>query len=433
MYGDIIDLLEFIKKSPSPWHTASAASEQLLNAGFQELDWTEGWELQRYGRYFTKVYGSSIFAFTLGNGDLTAKNSLKLAAAHTDFPGFRIKPEAGVIKDGYGLLNTEGYGGAILYSWLDRPLSIAGKVVLAGKDAMNPVTELIDFARPLITIPSLAIHMNKKINEGVALNKQKDMLPLAAVFGKENGKDTAKAFLEDLLVSELAVSKEDILSYELNIYPYEAGCQLGVAGELVSSPRLDNITSVVACLKGITETLGAGLNIIALFDNEEIGSRTKQGAASANLMQLLERIYTCMGYSREQMWQGINGGFMLSVDVAHGLHPNYPDKTDPTNRPLLNEGFVIKQASSQSYACDAEAVAMVKGLCRQGNDIPCQHYVNRSDMPGGATLGSIASALVPVRTVDIGVPILAMHSAREIMGAADQISLCRVIRELFRY
>ncbi|ORT98879.1 putative M18-family aminopeptidase 2 [Anaerovibrio sp. JC8] len=428
MYGDIIDLLEFIKKSPSPWHTVQTAADMLLEAGFQELDWTDGWQLQQEGRYFTKIYGSSIFAFTVGKGQLTEKNSLRLAAAHTDFPGFRIKPEAGIIKDGYGLLNTEGYGGAILYSWLDRPLSIAGKVVARGKDALTPETMLLDFARPLVTIPSLAIHMDKKINEGKAFNKQKDMLPLAAVFGKED----TKSFLLDLLSAEAGVAKEDILSYELNIYPYEPGCQLGIAGELVSSPRLDNITSVVACLQGIIESGTDGLNIIALFDNEEIGSRTKQGAASANLMQLIERIYTSMGYTREQMWQGINGGFMLSVDVAHGLHPNYPDKTDPTNRPMLNKGFVIKQAASQSYACDAEAVAMVKGLCQE-RDIPCQQYVNRSDMPGGATLGSIASALVPVRTVDIGVPILAMHSARETMGAADQTALCNVIRGLFQY
>ena len=431
MYGDIIDLLEFTRKATSPWHTVQTGAEELEANGFTELDWAGAWDISARGRYFTRVYGSSLFAFTIGEGNLTDKNSLRLAAAHTDFPGFRIKPEAGVFKDGYGLLNTEGYGGAILYSWLDRPLSIAGKVVAAGREAMTPKTMLVDFGRPLLTIPSLAIHMNRKINEGLALNKQKDMLPLAAVFGKGTGKDNAQALVENLLAAEAGISPSDILSYELNVYSCEAGCQLGVAGEMVSAPRLDNITSVVACIKGITSGMGSGLNIIALFDNEEIGSRTKQGAASANLMQLIERLYTCLGYSREEMWQGINGGFMLSVDVAHGLHPNYADKTDPTNRPLLNGGLVIKQAASQSYAGDAEAVAIIKGLCRREN-IPYQHYVNRSDMPGGATLGSIASALVPLRTVDIGVPILAMHSARETMGAADQRALCNIISTLFK-
>ena len=233
-------------------------------------------------------------------------------------------------------------------------------------------------------------------------------------------------FFDELIATELGVAKETVLAYELNIYPYEGGCQLGVARELVSSPRLDNITSVVSCLEGILAGTNDGLNVIALFDNEEVGSRTKQGAASANLMQLLERIYASMGYNRDEMWQGINGGFMLSVDVAHGLHPNYPDKADPTNKPVLNGGVVIKQAASQSYAFDAEGVAIVKSLCQE-NGILYQQFVNRADMPGGATLGSIASALVPVMTIDVGVPILGMHSARETMGAADQAALNKLV------
>ena len=426
MYGDIVNLLEFINKSPSPWHAAKTAGEMLEEKGFQELSWGKSWSLAAGGKYYTKVYGALLFAFTIGQGKLEKEKALRIAAAHTDFPGFRIKPEAAIIKDGYGMLNIEGYGGAILYSWLDRPLSVAGRVSLKGKNALSPQTMLVDFARPMMTIPSLAIHMNRKVNDGIAINKQKDMLPLTAVLG-QNGD---KGFFDELIATELGVAKETVLAYELNIYPYEGGCQLGVARELVSSPRLDNITSVVSCLEGILAGTNDGLNVIALFDNEEVGSRTKQGAASANLMQLLERVYACMGYSRAEMWQGINGGFMLSVDVAHGLHPNYPDKADPTNKPVLNGGVVIKQAASQSYAFDAEGVAIVKSLCQE-NGILYQQFVNRADMPGGATLGSIASALVPVMTIDVGVPILGMHSARETMGAADQAALNKLVKALF--
>lgn len=427
LYGDIVDLLDFINKSPSPWHTAMVAGEQLENAGFQRLDWADTWEIEAGGQYYVRLYGAMLAAFTVGNGSMTKKNSLRIVAAHTDFPGLRIKPAAGMVKDGYGVLNIEGYGGAILYSWLDRPLSVAGKVALRGKDAFSPESVLIDFGRPLITIPSLAIHMNRQVNDGMALNKQKDLLPLAAVLGKAGSTD----FFDELIAIEAGVAPADVLAYELNIYPYESGCQLGIAGEMISSPRLDNITSVVACLAGIKAGIGDGLNMAVFFDNEEIGSRSKQGAGSNNLMQLLERIYIHRGYSREEMWLGINGGFMISVDVAHGLHPNYPDKNDPTNKPVLNNGLVIKQAASQSYASDAEGVAVIKALCQEA-DISYQQFVNRSDMPGGATLGSIASALVPIRTIDVGVPILAMHSARETMGAADQQALTMLIKRFFQ-
>ncbi|MCR5175419.1 MAG: M18 family aminopeptidase [Anaerovibrio sp.] len=428
MYSEVFNLLDFIRKSPSPWHTAVTAGASLEDTAFSELDWRGQWSLEPGKSYFTKVYGSALFAFSIGEGSLIGKNSLRLAAAHTDFPGFRIKPTAGIIKDDYGLLNIEGYGGAILYSWLDRPLSVAGKVVIQGKDALNPDVRLIDFARPLITIPSLAIHMNKKVNDGIALNKQRDMLPLAAVFDGVADKN----FWDEIIAAEAGISTDELLSYELNIYPYEGGCQMGIAGELISSPRLDNMTSVVACVEAIKQSHGNGLNVIALFDNEEVGSRTKQGAASANLMQLLERIYECLGYNKTQLWQGINGGFMLSVDVAHGMHPNHPDKSDPTNKVLLNGGVVIKQSASQSYASDAEGVAIVKSLCREAG-IAFQQYVNRADMPGGATLGSIASTQVPIRTIDVGVPILGMHSAREVMGASDQNALFELIRTLFNY
>ncbi|MCI7611891.1 MAG: M18 family aminopeptidase [Selenomonadaceae bacterium] len=428
MYDFVHSLLELVHQSVSPWHTAKAAAQRLEAAGYARLDMGESWQLVRGGRYYTEVFGSAVLAFAVGGGDLTAADSLRLAAAHTDFPGLRIKPAAGMVKDGYGILNVESYGGMILHSWQDRPLSIAGRVAVRGEKVFAPEVRLADFARPLLVIPELAIHMNRKVNEGTAIKKQKEMLPLMAVLGQEG----EKSFFEEWLAGEMGVSREDILSYELNLYPYEAGCQLGMAGEMVSAPRLDNLTSVEACLQGMEAVAAAGqdwqgLRLIALFDNEEIGSRTKQGAGSAVLMQVLERIYAALGYSRAQLWQAISGGFMLSVDVAHGLQPNYPEKYDATNRPVLNGGVVLKQAASQSYAGDAEAVAIVSALCCQ-EGIACQRFVNHSDEPGGSTLGSIASALVPMRTMDIGVPLLSMHSARETMGAWDQDALNRLLK-----
>ncbi len=423
MYTSVEELLNFVNNSTSPWHTVETAADMLSKESFQELDWRSKWEKGLKGRFFTKIYGSSLIAFTLGENE----GRLRISAAHTDFPGFRIKPKAGIIKEGYGMLNIEGYGGMILSTWLDRPLSMAGKIVLRGENVFAPEVRLVDFARPLMTIPSLAIHMNRKVNDGVELNKQKHMLPLTSVLGKLG----EKSFFDDFLANELGVNAKDILSYELNVYPFESSCQLGLAGELVSAGRLDNITSCVACLKGIVNAdISCGTNVAVLFDNEEIGSRTKQGAASAVLMQFLERIYKLQEKDNEELWQDIANGFMLSVDVAHGVHPNYSEKADPTCRPVLNGGVVLKEAASQSYAGDAEAVAVIGELCNV-NNIPYQHFVNRSDSPGGSTLGSIASALVPIRTMDIGLPILAMHSARETMGAADQDALNNLLIEFY--
>lgn len=432
MYTENRELLEFINKSTSPWHTVEAAAEKLSDAGFSEISWDSRWKLEVGGKYFTKVFGSSIFAFVVGkkwiSDDVKEKGQLRISAAHTDFPGFRLKPQSGIVKEGYGVVNIEGYGGMILSTWQDRPLSLAGKIALRTADPFAPEIVLVDFARPLMTIPSLAIHMNKKANDGFALNKQKEMLPLAAVLGEK----ADKKFMDDFLADELGVKAEEILSYELNFYPYEGGCQLGIASELVSSPRLDNITSCMACLNGIINAdADKGLSIAALFDNEEIGSRTKQGAASTVMNQLLERIYAGFGKNNEDMWADVAGGFMLSVDVAHGVHPNYTDKADPTNRPVLNGGVVLKEAASQSYAGDTEAIAVVRGLC-ESNSIPCQQFVNRNDIPGGSTLGSIASAMLPIRTMDIGVPILAMHSARETMGAADQKALNDLLKIFYK-
>lgn len=426
MKKEIKELLSFIKEAPTPYHTVAASARQLEKAGFTELKLGEIWQLEKGGRYYVKAFDSTLLAFALGQ----EAGPLRMAAAHTDFPCFRLKPQPGIVKEGYGVLNVEKYGGMMLRTWLDRPLALAGKVALRSADPFKPKVRLVNFNRPLVTIPSLAIHMDREVNDEGKLNAQKDMLPLAAAGGEE----LTAEFFHAWLAEELAVDMSDILSYELSAYPYEEGSLCGLREEFISSPRLDNLTSVLACLKGImaadTEKF-TGLRLIALFDNEEVGSQTKQGAGSAVLLQVLERIYLALGKNREEMLVDIAAGFMLSVDVAHALHPNFMDKCDPSHKPVLGGGVVLKQAASQAYAGDTEAVAVVRGLC-EAHKISWQHFVNRSDSRGGSTLGSIASALVPLRTMDIGVPLLAMHSARETMHSADQLSLVELLKKFLR-
>ena len=304
----------------------------------------------------------------------------------------------------------------IVSTWLDRPLGLAGKIVTRTDKPFAPKVHLVDFKRPLLTMANLAIHMNREVNDGYKWNKQKDVLPLATMLGQDE-KDPH--FFVNFLAGELGCKAEDILSFELSTYPFEQGCTFGLKDEFISSARLDNLTSCFACLTGIINNEGSGIRVAALFDNEEVGSKTKQGADSLVLDHLLRRVYKALGFNEEDLFEDLASGFMLSVDVAHALHPNHVDKCDITNKPVLNGGLVLKQACSQSYAGDAEAVAIVKGLC-EANHIPCQLFVNRSDVKGGSTLGSMASALTPIRTMDIGVALLAMHSARETMGADDQ-------------
>ena len=419
MANEAGELLAFIREATTPYHTVSVAARLLHDAGFTELFQEKHWDLQAGGRYYVKIFDSTLLAFAIGQ----QAGPLRIAAAHTDFPCFRIKPQPGITNSGYyGSLNVEPYGGLILRTWLDRPLSLAGKVALRTKDPFAPDVRLVDFVRPLMTIPSLAIHMDRKVNTEGKLNAQEDMLPLAMI----GCGSLQEEFFHEWLAKEVGVeSPEDILSYELSAYPYEDGCKCGLKEEMISSPRLDNLTSVWACLEGIMPVRTAdmaGVRMAALFDNEEVGSRTKQGAGSAVLMQVLERIYQSLGRDREALQMDIARGFMLSVDVAHAMHPNHTNKCDPSHKPILGSGVVLKQAASQSYAGDTEAVAIIRGLC-EVSDIPWQHFVNRSDSRGGSTLGSIASALVPMRTMDIGVPLLAMHSARETMHEEDQWAL----------
>lgn len=413
-------LFDLLKKGVSPVQAVRACEERLSDAGFQKLDYKDDWKLEKGGRYYVDHHDTTLFAFAVGE-DWTQSEApqIRIAAAHTDFPCLRIKPSADVVSNGYAQVNIEVYGGAILNTWLDRPLGIAGRVAVRGAHPFTPIVREFVSDKNLLTIPNLAIHMNREVNKGVELNKQVDMLPILALIPEEEKQ--ADYFLT-FLARELSVKKEDILDFELTVFCKEEPQYIGLNDDFISSPRLDNLNSCSALVSAIIDgKRNEGLNLIALFDHEEIGSRTKQGAGSILLHDMLLRILKGLGRemtAERDLYQSM----ILSVDVAHGLHPNQAGKMDITNKPVLGKGFCIKEASSQSYATDCEAIAIIQQIC-EAKKIPYQKFVNRSDMPGGGTLGSIASALLPVKTVDIGIPLLAMHSARELMGSADQQAL----------
>lgn len=414
-------LKELIIKGTSPWHVTAEIERRFREAGYERLSMGGDWSLQRGGRYYAAVQEATLIAFSVGEHAAPSKG-YRIAAAHTDFPGFRIKQNAEMIKNGYAQLNTEVYGGAILNTWLDRPLSAAGRVALKGEDAFHPRTALVDLEKPLFVIPNLAIHLNREINKGVELNRQKDLLPIAGIAGET----FSQTFLRDLLAEYLNAQPEEILDYELGLYNKDRPEFLGLQEEFLSAPRIDNLSGVQAIITGMTKSAGDGVCVAAFFDHEEIGSRTKQGAGSLILSMVLEKISLGLSWGRSQFLQSLQESMLVSVDVGHAFHPNYPEKMDPTNHSHLNRGFCIKEACSQSYATDSRAIAVIQQICME-RKIPFTKFFNRSDGTAGGTLGSIASAMVPVPTVDVGVPVLAMHSARELMGVQDEQALADML------
>lgn len=420
-------LFDLLEKAVSPFHCVCAAKESLQKEGFEELSYGSEWNLKKGGRYVIDHHGTTLFAFTVGK---KYKNTdmVRIAAAHTDYPCLRIKPNADFQTDVYAQINVEVYGGPILNTWFDRPLGVAGRVAVRSDDLFEPKLLLYQSKKPLLIVPNLAIHMNRDVNKGVEINNQTDLMPVLDCLPKET--KTTDYFLT-FLAKELQVKKEDILDFELNTFCMEDPSYVGIENSMISSPRLDNQTSVAALLSAIEEGNRAdGINMIALFDHEEIGNTSKQGAASILLHDMIKRILANLGQTTEQIEQSVYQAMLLSVDVAHGLHPNKQGKMDITNHPVLGSGFCIKEACSQSYATDAQAIAIVCQLCDK-NKIPYQRFVNRSDVRGGGTLGSVASTLLPIKTVDIGIPLLSMHSVRELMGAKDMDALKELVTVYF--
>ena len=420
-------LFGLLSEATSPFHTVKAVKEQLWQHGFEEISLKDKWSLQKGGKYLLEHHGSTIFAFTVGE-DFRAEDGFRIAAAHGDFPGFRIKPNAEMENGGYLQLNTETYGGAILSTWLDRPLSVAGRVVLRSAQVFKPEVHFIDLKKPILIIPNLAIHFNRDMNKGVELRKQVEMIP---IYGTTSEQMSVGALLQ-YIAEDLGVEKEDILDYELMIYNVDQPSFVGLADEFVSAPRLDNLTSTQALVEGITNgTRKDGINMMIVFDHEEIGSRSKQGAASTLMTTVLEKIYLSLGLTSMDFMNALEDSLMMSADVSHAYNPNYATKYDLTNRHVLNTGFAIKEASSQSYATDSEAIAIVQQICEK-EGIAYRKFVNHSDSAGGGTIGAISSAMLPIRTVDLGVPLWAMHSSRETMGVKDYESFVNFMTAYYR-
>lgn len=423
----ISEFQEYIRKAITPYHSVAAGISLLEQAGFEELVMTAPFTLRAGGKYFVKPYDTMLFAFTIGEGEMGAQ-VFHAAAAHTDYPCLHLKPTAELAANGYLRLNTEVYGSPILNTWLDRPLSLAGRVALRSENIYKPELRLYDAGRPLLTIPNLAVHMNRKVNEGIELKKQSDLLPL---FGLHAGDEQETQYLLGFLAGELQCKKEDILDFDLYLYNAEEGMRLGVNQEFFSAPRLDNQTSCYALLRALMDGKRVdGINIIALYDNEEVGSRTKQGADSMLLMLLLEKIYAAFGMDKIALNEAILRSFLFSVDVAHAIHPNHPEKYDPVNHSRMNDGIVLKMGINQRYTYDGEAIAIAQQICEKVG-AKFKKFVNHADMPGGGTLGPIISSWLPMKTVDIGVPILAMHSARELMGIEDEEYMVQMMTEFF--
>ncbi|MGO1369844.1 MAG: M18 family aminopeptidase [Senegalia sp. (in: firmicutes)] len=423
------DLIEFIYKSPTQFHAVENIKEILINNDFKELDSNSKWKIEKGKRYFTSKNGSALTAFILGNGEME-ENGFKIIGAHTDTPTFRIKPNPEIVESNvYLKLNTEVYGGPILNTWLDRPLSVAGRVTLKSKDILNPEIKLININKALLIIPNIAIHMNRKINEGIELNKQKDMLPLVSMINKEFEKEN---YLVKQIAKELNVNIEDIIDFDLFLYEYDKGSIIGLNEEFISTGKLDDLAMVHAGLNSIINAQATdATNVLVCFDNEEIGSRTKQGAASPMLKNILERITISQNKNREDFFRSLDYSFIISADMAHAVHPNAPEKHDPTNKPVLNAGPVIKINANQAYTTDSDSSAVYEMICKRAG-VPYQKFVNRSDVRGGSTIGPISSSQLDIRSIDIGGPMLSMHSIRELTTVLDHYYTKKSFDEFYK-
>ena len=422
-------LLNFLNASPVNFLAAKNITSYLEQAGYRRLDpQMPIGEVKAGDKLYVTKNDSSVYAFHIGRKPL-ADAGFRMICAHCDSPTFRIKPnaemtcEGGIVK-----LNTEVYGGPIMSTWFDRPLTIAGRVIVRGEDALHPKTLLLHVKRPLLQISNLAIHFNREVNDGVKLSKQKDMLPILGIVSSELERGS---LLMNAICGELNIKQEDIIDFDLYLADATPACTFGVHDEFLSSGRLDDLSMCFAGLEAMiaTETIDT-TKVLAIFDNEETGSQTKQGAGSPFLSMMLKRIALAQSGSEEAFYQAVERAFMISADNAHAWHPNYSEKYDPTNQPGLGGGPVIKFNAAQKYASDAVSAAIFAEICREAG-VPCQRFVNHSDVAGGSTLGNILASSIPVRGVDMGNAILAMHSCRETGSTADHIYCVKAFTKFF--
>ena len=429
-------LLSFLDASPVNFLAVKNIADTLTANGFRRIDPALPLgEVKSGDRFFVTKNDSSIYAFRIGNKPI-ADAGFHMICAHCDSPTFRIKPNAEMLTEG-GIvkLNTEVYGGPIMSTWFDRPLTLAGRVIVRGEDVMQPETLLLHIKRPLLQISNLAIHFNRQVNDGVALSKQKDVLPLLGQITSqlETGNLLMNVILEELnsTIADCQFCAKDVLDFDLYLADATPACTFGVHNEFISSGRLDDLSMCYAGLEAlIASDTTDTTQVLALFDNEETGSQTKQGAGSPFLAYMLKRIAMSQSHTEEAYYQAVERAFMISADNAHAWHPNYPEKYDPTNHPMLGGGPVIKFNAAQKYASDAVSAAVFAGLCEKAG-VPCQRFVNHSDVAGGSTLGNILASSIPLRGVDMGNAILAMHSCRETGSVVDHEYCVKVFTEFF--
>lgn len=410
------NMLDFIYESPTQFNAVAVSTEILEKNGFEKLNPKENWKLEVGKKYYTTKNSSALVAFKV-NSDEIEKEGFRIIGSHTDSPGFRIKPNAEMESCGaYLKLNTEGYGGMILSTWLDRPLAMAGRVFLRGENPFKPVEKIVNINKPVCIIPNLAIHMNRSINDGYKYNKQTDILPLVGLINEQLEKDN---YMIKLLASELDVEVEEIIDFDIFLYEYEKGCFTGANEEFISTGRLDNLSMYYSSVEALLDSDSkSGISIAVGFDNEEVGSSTKQGADSNMLLNILERICISLGKDRQQFFEAIENSFIISSDLAHAVHPNVNGMADPTNRPVMGKGPVIKVHAGQAYTSDGYSISVYKEICRECG-VEYQEFVNKSDQRGGSTIGPISSTHIDIPSVDIGAPILSMHSIRELGCSED--------------
>ncbi len=422
-------LLTFLDASPVNFLAVKNIVDKLEDAGFKCIDPTLPiGNIKPGDKIYVTKNDSSVYAFHIGNKSL-AEEGFNMICAHCDSPTFRIKPNAEITGDGNIVkLNTEVYGGPILSTWFDRPLTIAGRVIVKSNDVMSPKTMLLHIKRPLLQISNLAIHFNRQVNDGVKLSRQKDMLPIFGIVKDQLEKGN---MLINLICEELKINKNDILDFDLYLADATPACTFGIHNEFISSGRLDDLSMCYAGLEAlIASPCSDKTKVLAIFDNEETGSQTKQGAGSPFLASIIKRIAMAQGGNEESFWQAVERAFMISADNAHAWHPNYSEKYDPTNHPVLGGGPVIKFNAAQKYASDAVSAAIFASICNEAK-VPCQRFVNHSDVAGGSTLGNILAASIPLRGVDMGNAILAMHSCRETGSTADHIYTVKAFTQFY--
>lgn len=413
------DLIHFIAKSPSTFHAVRGIKAALLYAGFTEIREEDTWQIEKGGKYVVTRNGSALMAFTVPEEGAEA---FHITASHCDSPTFKIKENPEIADGPYVKLNVEGYGGMIMSTWLDRPLSVAGRLLVTENGHL--AEKLVAIDGTMLIIPSVAIHMDRNVNQHKEWKVQKDMLPLYGMTG-------AKTPFMDVIAAAAKVKAEDILAHDLILYSRVPGTIWGEEREFISSPKLDDLQCAFACFRGFTQGQKEKyISVYALFDNEEVGSATSQGAGSTFLANTLERLARSLGYSYDETMAMIARSFMISADNAHSVHPNHPEYADPVNRPVINGGIVIKYSAAQKYATNAFSAAYFKKLCKD-HDIPTQTFTNHSDNPGGSTLGNISNTVIAMPTVDIGLPQLAMHSSYETAGVKDTAYLVDVVTKFY--